>query len=268
MKMDNRFLILAAVVAGTLVAGCKTQYEALLSSNDVEAKYEMAWKLYNAGKFKKSAAMFESLSMLTSGTEKDDTVRYYWALSNYKYSDFITADANFGSFIEMYPRSPFSSEARFLKLDCMFRNTYRWELDQKPTQMAIFSISEYMMDYPDSERIPICREMLADLRMRLDTKEFEGAKLYYNMEDYVAAKTALKNILKDNSENYHREEVLYYIAMSAYKYASLSIPSKQKERYLEFIDEYFNFVEEIPESKFRKELDGLYASVQKIIGKL
>lgn len=268
MKMDNRFLILAAVVAGTLVAGCKTQYEALLSSNDVDAKYAEAWKLYNAGKFKKSAAMFESLSMLTSGTEKDDTVRYYWALSNYKYSDFITADANFGSFIEMYPRSPFSSEARFLKLDCMFRNTYRWELDQKPTQMAIFSISEYMMDYPDSDRIPICREMLADLRMRLDTKEFEGAKLYYNMEDYVAAKTALKNILKDNSENYHREEVLYYIAMSAYKYASLSIPSKQKERYLEFIDEYFNFIEEIPESKFRKELDGLYASVQKIIGKL
>mgnify|MGYP003312899843 FL=1 len=261
-------LIMLAVFAGLFFAGCKTQYEALLGSNDVEAKYEMAWKLYNAGKFKKSAAMFESLSLLTSGTERDDTVRYYWALSNYKYSDFITADANFGSFIEMYPRSPFSSEARFLKLDCMFRSTYRWELDQKPTQMAIYSISEYMMDYPDSDRIPICREMLNDLRMRLDTKEFEAARLYYKMEDYVAARTSLKNILKDNSENYHREEVLYYIAMSAYKYASLSIPSKQRERYLEFIDEYYNFIEEIPESKFRKELDSLYTSVQKLLGKI
>lgn len=257
-----------AAAAAVLLPGCKTQYEALLGSNDVEAKYDMAWKLYNAGKYKKSASMFESLSMLTSGTERDDTVRYYWALSNYKYSDFITADANFTSFIEMYPRSPFSSEARFLKLDCMFRNTYRWELDQKPTNMAIYAITEYMMDYPDSERIPVCQEMLNDLRMRLDTKEFEAARLYYKMEDYVAAKTSLKNILKDNSENYHREEVLYYIAMSAYKYASLSVPAKQKERYMEFMDEYFNFVEEMPESKFRKELDDLYATAQKLLGRL
>jgi outer membrane protein assembly factor BamD len=55
--------------------------------------------------------------------------------------------------------------------------------------------------------------------------------------------------------------------MSAYKYASMSIPDKQRERYLTFVDDYFNVISEYPESQYRKELDGLYAKVQTILKK-
>lgn len=258
-------MIFPLLSAALLVTGCKSQFEALLASGDVDAKYDAAWKFYNTAKYKKAAQMFESLSMLTSGTEKDDTVRFYWALSNYNYKDYVTADANFGSFIELYPSSPFSPEARFLKIDCMYRSTYRYELDQAPTNAAIMAISEYILDYPTAERVSVCRQMLQDLTKRLNTKEFEAAKLYYKMEDYIASKTAFKNILKDNSNTTYREDVLYYIAMSAYKYAYLSVPAKQKERYMEFMDEYLNFVSEVPDSKYRKELDNLHEKAQKFI---
>jgi outer membrane protein assembly factor BamD len=77
----------------------------------------------------------------------------------------------------------------------------------------------------------------------------------------------LKNVLKENADNRYREEVLYYTALSAYKYASMSVPEKQRERYLTFVDDYFNVVSEYPESQYRKELDGLYAKVQKILKK-
>ena len=66
------------------VAACKSQYEALLNSNDADAKYEAAFEYFNNGKYSKAAALFESLSVLTSGTERDDTVQYYWGLSNYR----------------------------------------------------------------------------------------------------------------------------------------------------------------------------------------
>ena len=247
------------------VFSCKTQYEMLLSSSDEDAKYEAAWQLYNDGKYRKAAAMFESLSLLTSGTARDDTVRYYWALSNYKYEDYVTAEANFTSYLDSYPRSEFSSEARFLKLDCMYRSTYRYELDQNPTRMAIMSISEYINEYPRSDRITTCRQMLDDLNCRLDTKEFEAARLYYKMEDYIAARTSFKNILKDNADNLYREQILYYIAKSAYKYAYLSVPAKQKERYMEFEDEYLNFIGELPDSRYRKDLDVLYDRCQKFL---
>ena len=107
--------------------------------------------------------------------------------------------------------------------------------------------------------------MLLDLGERLDRKAYEGAKLYYKMEDYLAARVAFRNVLKDDAENVYREDILYYIAMSSYKYAYLSVPAKQKERYLAFIDDYYNFIGELPESQYRKELDVVYAKAQKIL---
>ena len=53
----------------------------------------------------------------------------------------------------------------------------------------------------------------------------------------------------------------------SYKYAKLSVPQKQKERYLVFVDDYFNFLGEYPESKYIKELDTVNQKVQKALGR-
>lgn len=257
-------MALAAVAA---LSSCKSQYEMLLNSNDSDAKYEAAFKYYNEGKYSKSAALFESLSVLTNGTERDDTVRYYWGLSNYKFKDYYTAETNFDKFIESFPRSPFTSEARYLRLDCLYRSTLRYELDQTPTYKAINAISEYILEFPANTHMQECRDMLVELNERLDKKAYESAKLYYKMEDYLASRVAFRNVLKDDADNVYREDILYYIAMSSYKYAQLSVQAKQKERYLTFVDDYYNFIGEIPDSHYRKELDSVYQKAQKALGK-
>ena len=264
--MKFRILIVAAAVAA-LLSSCKSQYEMLLNSNDADLKYEAAFDYYNEGKYSKAGSLFESLSVLTNGTERDDTVRFYWGLSNYKFKDYYTAETNFANFLESYPRSPFASEARYLRLDCLYRSTLRYELDQTPTYKAITEISEYMIEFPQTPHMAACRDMLTELNERLDKKAYEAAKLYYKMEDYKASRVAFRNVLKDDSENIYREDILYYIAMSSFKYADMSIPEKQKERYLTFVDDYLNFIGEIPESHYRKELDNVYRKVQKALGK-
>ena len=264
MKLRFFLTVLSAVV---MLSSCKSQFELLLNSNDADAKYEAAFEYFNNGKYSKAASLFESLAMLTDGTERDDTVRYYWGLSNYKGKDYYTADTNFETFVESYPRSPFASEARYLRLDCLYLQTLRYELDQTPTYKAMNAISEYILEFPSSTHIKECRDMLVELGERLDKKAYESAKLYYKMEDYLASRIAFRNVLKDDSENIYREDILYYIAMSSYKYAHNSIPSKQKERYLTFIDDYYNFIGEIPESNYRKELDTAYNKAQKSLGR-
>lgn len=261
----RNFLKIAAVSALAVLsaASCKSQYELLLEGNDSDAKYAAAFDYFNQGKYQKSAELFESLSVLSSGTERDDTVQYYRGLSNYRFKDYYTAETNFTHFLENFSRSPFAESARFYRLDCLYKSTYRYELDQTPTYTAISAISEFIVEYPDNPHIPVCNRMLLDLNERLDKKAFENARIYYKMEDYLASRVALKNVLKDDAENIYREDILYYTAMSSYKYAALSIESKQKERYLVFIDDYFNFVGEFPESKYRRELDGLYKRVKK-----
>jgi outer membrane protein assembly factor BamD len=262
-----KFRILLVVLTVLSMWSCKSQYETLLNSNDTDAKYQAAFEYFNNKKYNKAATLFESLAILTDGTEMDDTVRYYWGLSNYKAKDYYTAETNFEQFVSAYPRSPFTPEARYLYLDCLYFQTLRYELDQTPTYRAINGISEYILDYPESEYLGKCREMLDELGERLDRKAYENAKLYYKMEDYRASRVAFRNVLKEDAENIYREDILYYIAMSSYKFAALSIQSKQRERYLTFIDDYFNFIGEIPDSHYRKELDLLYAKAQKAIGR-
>jgi len=259
--------IIAVMSAILMVSSCKSQYEMLLNSNDADAKYDAAFAYFNDGKYSKAASLFESLSMLTDGTSRDDTVRYYWGLSNYKYKDYYTAETNFDQFIQSFPRSPFISSATYLRIDCLYRSTLRYELDQTPTYKAVNAISQYILEHPDSEHTRECRDMLVELNERLDKKAYEAAKLYYKMEDYLASRVAFKNVLKDDSDNIYREDILYYVAMSSYKYAHQSVPAKQKERYLAFVDDYYNFIGEMPESSYRKELDVIYSRAQKALGK-
>ncbi|MBR4757045.1 MAG: outer membrane protein assembly factor BamD, partial [Bacteroidales bacterium] len=248
-------VILAAALA---LLSCKSEYEALLNSNDIDSKYAAAFDYFNHGKYSKAARLFENLAVQTSGMEKDDTVQYYWGLSNYRFKDYYTAETNFAKFLTNFPRSPFAEEAAFLRIDCLYRSTYRSELDQKPTYTALGVITQYLIENPTSTHAPTCRRMLKELNDRLDQKAYEAALLYYKMEDYRASRVAFRNILKDDAENIYREDILYYIAKSSYKFAALSVESKQKERYLTFVDDYFNFIGELPDSPYKKELDSLY----------
>ena len=266
--MKLKTIVITAAALAVLLSSCKTEYETLLSSNDVDAKYKAAMEYFNNRKYLKAAQLFESMAILTDGTERDDTVRYYWGLSNYRYKDYYTAESNLEKFITKYPQSPFTPDARFLRLDCLYRATYRWELDQTPTKNCLAYITEYVREYPgDGPHLEACLEMIKDLSDRLDRKAFENARLYYKMEDYLAARVALRNVLKDNAENVYREDILYYTAMSSYHYARMSVAAKQKERYLTFVDDYLNFIGEYGESKYRRELDAMYRRSQRALGR-
>ena len=263
----NPALLLAASLAALMTMSCKTQYEIMLEGNDVPGKYRMAFELFDAGKYSKAASMFESLKIAVRGTLQDDTVQYYTAYSHYCFGDMIAAEQAFDSFISTFPRSPFVDKARFMYLDCLYQATYRYELDQTPTYKALAAITEYLIDYPKNDYTPQCHAMIEDLEERLDRKEYESAKLYYTIEDYKAAHYALKLVLKEDAGNIYREDIMYYAVMSAYKYAQNSVAAKQRDRYMVFTDEYFTFVTEFPESRYRKELDALASKVQNILNK-
>jgi len=258
----NKKLSVAVLLALACLSGCKSQFDILLEGNDQEKKYKTAFEYFNQGKYNKAATLFESLGSMSGVSERDDTVQYYWGLSNYNNHDYYTAETNFEHFISNFPRSPFTESAQFLRIDCLYKSTLRYELDQAPTYKAMAAISEYMINNTGGANNERCIAMLNDLGERLDRKAFEGARLYYKMEDYKASRVAFKNILKDDSENIYREQILYYSAMSSYKYADMSISAKQKERFLVFVDDYLNFIGEYPESEYRKELDKLYERVK------
>lgn len=259
------FTLIALIVA--LGTSCKSEYETLLQSNDVSAKYEAAFQYFEAGKYSRAVALFESLKLSVRGTAQDDTVQYYTGLANYRWGDIYTAETCFDSFIKTFPLSVFSDRANYYYIECLYQQTLRYELDQNPTYKAMDYIKEYLKKHPESEYKSDFEAMMVDLNERLDKKAYEAAKVYYHTEDYKAAQYAFKNVLKEDASNIYREDVLYYTAMSSYKYAFNSVFEKQRERYMTFTDDYYNFISEFPDSKYRRELDNLSKRVEKILKK-
>jgi outer membrane protein assembly factor BamD len=258
--MNIRFVFLLLIL---FLPCCVSQYEALLNGPDADLKYTKAMEFFNAKKYNRAKELFEKIVFVNRGTPRDDTVQYYLGLSQYNYGDFIEAEASFDQFTQIFPRSPFSEKARFLRIDCLNDMTFRWELDQVPTHKAISVINEFLYDYPTSTYSEKCKEYLDDLRDRLERKSFEAAKLYYKIEDFRAASFALKNVLRDNPENRYREEIMYYIVASNYKFASNSVFYRQRERFLTVIDEYYNFISEYPDSKYGSEMDAMFKRAQR-----
>ena len=260
MKRIRLFLAIATVTVS--FASCKTQYDILYNSTDAQVKYDGALKYFEQEKYQKAASLFEDLQLPSQGTPQEDTIRYYLGVSNYRLADYQLAEANFDSFISIFGRSPFTEEAKYLRLECLYHSTFRYSLDQLPTYKALGSIDIFIREYPESQHLERIIAMKSDLSERLDRKSYESAKLYYTIEDYIAAIAALKNSLRENSDNQYREDILYYTVMSRYKYANASIPSRQRERFVNMIDEYYNVISEYPESLYRPELDRLFQRAQ------
>ena len=75
------------------------------------------------------------------------------------------------------------------------------------------------------------------------------------IQRYKSAIIAFRNALKQYPTTHRREDLMYYMVMSAYKYASNSVETKQLDRYMSALDAYYSFVMEFPESKYKKEVD-------------
>lgn len=262
MKRVNHIAIGIIMLLSTI--SCKNYYDSLMRSPDPEYRLKGAFEYYYKGKFKKAADLFEGLILPYQGTPQEDTVQFYTALCNYKFGDYQTAETGFEKFVEVFPRSPFTEDARYMRIKCLYDATYRYELDQVPTKKAMILINEFIVENPESPYNNVFETYLEDLQERLYKKSFESAKLYYNVEDYKAAHYALKNVLREDSDNIYREDIMYYTVLAAYKYAFNSVASKQKERYLTFIDDYYTFIGEYPESLHARELHNLYKKVQKL----
>src|SRR5690606_26337138 len=76
-------------------------------------------------------------------------------------------------------------------------------------------------------------------------------------DDYRAAVIAFDNVLSEFPDTKYAEEMEFLSIKAQCLYAEQSHPRRREERYGKALDLYTNFIADYPESKFRKEADGL-----------
>lgn len=248
------FLFLISSVALT---SC-SKYQKLLKSADNEAKYEAAIDYYEKGDYYRALQLFDPLITVYRGTKKAENLYYYYANCYYKQQDYILASYYFKRFVKNFPNSDRAEECVYLSAYCTYLDSPKYNLDQTNTYEAIKELQLFINMYPDSKLIDDCNELMDKLRNKLETKAFEIAKLYYKMGDYKASIFSFENIIKDFPDTQYKEEILFYIVRSYYKYAINSIKSKKKERYSFTVESYKNFLTIFPESDFMREASNIY----------
>ena len=144
-------------------------------------------------------------------------------------------------------------------------------LDQSGTYKGIDELHMYLDYYPQGEKASEVREMIFELQEKLAQKELNNCILYYNIGNYLgrnyfdSAVITAQNALKTFPYTEKKEDFLILILRARYKEAKESIHERKGERFRVTVDEYYSYINEFPEGKYRKEADAIFKDASKQI---
>jgi outer membrane protein assembly factor BamD len=259
MKKSVHFLFLVVILM--ILSSCK--FQQVLKKGDIDQKYEMAMKLYDQKDYSRALQLFDPLINMMKATDKAQKLYYCYAYSYYYQKEYTLASYYFKRYTTNFPNTKEAEECFFMSAYCNYMNSPDYQLDQTSTIEAIKELQLFTNTYPESSRVSECNDLIDKIRTKLEYKDYKIAKMYYRMSDYVSAVTCFNNILKDYTDSPHKEEILYLIFKSYYKYAKESIESKKKERYLKAVLAYNELITHYPNSQYLSEVTGLKTKTDK-----
>lgn len=265
MKQKISYIV-ATIFVVVAFCGC-SGIQRVINTGDPRVIFEQAKLYYAAEKWHKANVLLETCAPYFRGTPSEDTVAFYNARCYFKEHDYSASASMMDEFRRTFGRSAFIEDAEAIYAISLYNMCPSPERDQSTTTQAIIAISEFMSHYPESEQMDMFYDMTKELSWRLHEKSYLNAYTYYKIERYKSAVVAFRNALKQYPTSHRREDLMYYMVMSAYKYAVNSVEKRQLDRYMDALDAYYTFVMEFPESKYKKELDNIAEQTKRYLEK-
>ncbi len=250
----NKILFAISLVGIFALTSCKTEYEKVRTSGDPDRIYKKALEYYEEEDYLKAQTLMEAALPFFRGRAEAEDLYFKTAYTYYRLKDYLLAAHYFENFGRTFLNSKYREEADFMAANSYYRSSPSYMLDQAYTKKAIEYFQIFANRYPQSKRIGEVNRLIDLLRGKLEKKAFYDAKLYYDMEDYLAANTAFKDILVSFPDIDNVEEVRYLLVKSHYNLAINSVYSKQDERMKGALEEGVKFLKRYPKTKYRKEV--------------
>jgi len=231
-----------------------SEYQKILNSDNINMKYKAAEKYYDLGEFRRANRLFEQLVPSFRGKPQAERLDFFFADSYYQIKNYYLAAYQFENFIKSFPKSQKVELASFLVAKSHYLMSPKYSLDQEETNSAIEKLQIFINNYPESEYMNECNQLVNELQNKIEKKQFEIAKQYYVIYDYRAAINALDNFISEFVGTKYREEALYYKFLSSYEIAINSVESKKMERLKDLKQLYINIIQYYPETLFLADL--------------
>lgn len=271
-------LIVLSIIISIIFISCNG-YNEIIKTTDYSYKYEAAKEYYATGEYTKAYQLLEELIMVLKATEWAEESLYMLGMCYYNLEDYETCVLYFDRYYKRYPKGLYSEVARFYSGKAYFLRSPDSRLDQSSTYEAIKQLQDFLDFYPYSDMREEANDMIYKLQDRLVKKEYDAAKLYYNLgtytgncfnggSNYEACIITAENALNAYPYTNLREDLYILILRSRYQLAVNSVESRINERFRETIDEYYGFKNEFPDSKYTKEVDKIFNDSKSRINKI
>lgn len=261
----------SVLLAGSLVAvallfnSCKSEFEKIRASGNPELLHQKAYEYYDQQEYLRAQTLFELIIPAYRGKPELEKVYFTYAYTYYNLGKYILANYYFKNFSSTFPTSSYKEEADFMAAYSDYQMSPTYRLEQTYTEKAIEEFQTFVNTYPNSERVKECNRLIDEMRLKLEKKAFEEAKLYFDLRQYQAAMVSFENLLKDFPETNNAEQVRFLLAKAAFLMAENSIFEKQEERYLQTVKYAEDFLEKFSDSPNLKEVQSIHnESVKKL----
>ncbi len=249
-------LILSLLV---LYIGC-SQFRSIQKSDDWKLKYDAALNYYEKKDYYRAIILFDQINPYIRGSAEAELVQFYYAYAHYYQKEYLLASHYFKNFHDTYNRSEYAEESFYMYGFSLYKQSPIYNLEQSSTIEAITAIQTFLNRYPGSEYRSEATIIQAELRLKMEKKAFENAKLYFTLGRLNSALIALDNFRKDYPDALLAEDASFLLVQASYKYAKESIPSKQKERFYDCVENYEEFIDSYPGSKYLKDIQNYYSN--------
>lgn len=227
----------------------------ILKSTDPAYKLRMAEQFFVKKKYNKAQLLYEDIMPYYKVEKEFEDIYYKYAYCAYNQNDFMNAENIFKTFLEIFPNSLKAEEVDYMRAYCYYRQSPKPELDQTSTIKTMGMMQTFINTHPGSVRNKEAWEIIEQCRAKLETKDYKGAQLYYDMGQFRAAGVAFSTLLNDFPESARADEYKLMIIKSYYRFAEMSIEDKKAERFEQVVNECHEFTDRFPDSKLKKEVD-------------
>lgn len=247
-----RFLLVVFIMAA--MTGCKG-INKVLKSTDADYKLRMAEQYYAKKKYLFAQQLYEDVIPYYKGRPEFEDIYYKYAFTAYNQKDYLNAENLFKTYLEAFPNSPRSEEIEYMRAYTFYKQSAKAELDQSNTMKAMGMMQTYVNTHPASARAKEATDIIDALRLRLETKDYKAAQLYYDLGQFRAAAVSFNSLLNAYPDTRQADEYKLMSIKSYFRFAELSVEEKKQERFEKVIEECNDFIDRFPESALAKEVE-------------
>ena len=210
-----------------LLAGCGG-INKVLKNKDPHYKLRMAEQYYAKKKYAYAQQLYEDIMPYFKTEKEFEDIYYKYAYCAFYQKDFLNAENLFKTYLEIFPNSVRAEEIDYMRAYTFYKQSPKPSLDQTNTIKAMGMMQVFINTHPGSARIKEASDIIDMCRGKLETKDYNSAKLYFDLGQFRAAGVSFSTLLNNYPESPNAEEYKLMIIKSFYRFAELSIEEKKQ----------------------------------------